>query len=160
MANHRPKHVANDKVNQRNGGFMQTTCVGRLCCIYYYLIKPLGTAVAQWLRCCAINRKVAGSIPYGFIGIFRWHIPSDGPEVDSASKRNDYQENFLGVNAAGAWGWQPYHISVPLSWNPGTLTSWKILGHSSPVTGLLYFLQKKKGSLFAWKGFVIHMPGA
>ena len=25
---------------------------------------------AQWLRCCATNRKVAGSIPDGFIGIF------------------------------------------------------------------------------------------
>ena len=32
-----------------------------------------GTAVAQWLRCCAINRKVTGSIPAGFIGIFYWH---------------------------------------------------------------------------------------
>ena len=30
----------------------------------------LGTAVAQWLRCCATNRKVAGSSPDGFIGIF------------------------------------------------------------------------------------------
>ena len=30
----------------------------------------LGTAVAQWLRCCATNRKVAGSIPDGVIGIF------------------------------------------------------------------------------------------
>jgi len=29
-----------------------------------------GTAVAQWLRCCATNRKVAGSIPDGVIGIF------------------------------------------------------------------------------------------
>ena len=29
-----------------------------------------GTAVAQWLRCCATNRKVAGSIPNGVIGIF------------------------------------------------------------------------------------------
>ena len=28
------------------------------------------TAVAQWLRCCATNRKVAGSIPDGVIGIF------------------------------------------------------------------------------------------
>jgi len=26
------------------------------------------TAVAQWLRCCATNRKVAGSIPVGVIG--------------------------------------------------------------------------------------------
>ena len=29
-----------------------------------------GTAVAQWLRCCATNRKVAGLIPVGVIGIF------------------------------------------------------------------------------------------
>ena len=29
-----------------------------------------GTAVAQWLRCCATNRKVAGSISDGVIGIF------------------------------------------------------------------------------------------
>ena len=28
------------------------------------------TAVAQWLRCCATNRKVTGSIPAGVIGIF------------------------------------------------------------------------------------------
>ena len=26
--------------------------------------------VAPWLKCCAINRKVAGSIPDGIIGIF------------------------------------------------------------------------------------------
>ena len=34
------------------------------------LILLLGTAVAQWLRCCATNRKVAGSISDGVIGIF------------------------------------------------------------------------------------------
>ena len=33
-----------------------------------------GTAVAQWLRCYATNRKVAGSIPAGVIGIFYWNI--------------------------------------------------------------------------------------
>jgi len=27
--------------------------------------------VAQWLRCCATNRKIAGSIPDGVIGIFQ-----------------------------------------------------------------------------------------
>ena len=32
--------------------------------------KYLGTAVAQWLRCCATNRNVAGSIPAGVTGIF------------------------------------------------------------------------------------------
>jgi len=29
-----------------------------------------GTAVAQWLRCCATNRKIAGSIPAGVSGFF------------------------------------------------------------------------------------------
>ena len=63
------------------------------------------TAVAQWLRCCATNRKVAGSIPAGVSGffidikIFRSH---HGPGVESASNRNEYQEHFLGVNVAGA----------------------------------------------------------
>jgi hypothetical protein len=33
-------------------------------------MNSLGTAVAQWLRYCATNRKVAGSIPDGVIGIF------------------------------------------------------------------------------------------
>jgi len=32
--------------------------------------EKMGTAVAQWLRRCATNRKVAGSIPAGVIGIF------------------------------------------------------------------------------------------
>jgi len=35
------------------------------------------TTVAQWLRCCATNRKVAGSIPGGVFGIFHWHNPSN-----------------------------------------------------------------------------------
>ena len=30
----------------------------------------------SWLRHCATTRKVAGSIPDGFIGIFHWHNPS------------------------------------------------------------------------------------
>jgi len=63
------------------------------------------TAVTQWLRCCATNRKAAGSIPGGVSGFFfdiksfRSHY---GPGVDSASNRNDYQEYFLVVKAAGA----------------------------------------------------------
>ena len=63
-----------------------------------------GTMVAQWLRCCSTNRKVAGSIPDGVIGFFvdikyfRLHY---GPGVNSASNRNEYQEYFLGVKSAG-----------------------------------------------------------
>jgi hypothetical protein len=33
-------------------------------------------AVAQWLRHCATNQKIAGSIPNGVTGIFHWHNPS------------------------------------------------------------------------------------
>jgi len=62
-------------------------------------------AVTQWLRCCATNRKVAGSIPAGVNGSFI-DIKSSrsfyGPGVDSTSNRNEYQEYFLVVNAAGA----------------------------------------------------------
>ena len=40
------------------------------------VLVHIGTMVAQWLRCCATNWKVAGSIPNGVIGIFHWHNPS------------------------------------------------------------------------------------
>jgi hypothetical protein len=51
-------------------------------------------------------------------------------EVESASNRNEYQEYFLGVKAAGAWDWQPYHVHVPIVFKPGNL---KLLEHSGPV---------------------------
>ena len=47
------------------------SCAGL--CLLCYLHTSVGTAVAQCLRCCATNRKVAGSIPAGVIGIFHWH---------------------------------------------------------------------------------------
>jgi hypothetical protein len=33
----------------------------------------LGNVVEQWLRCCATNRKVTGTIPAGVTGIFHWY---------------------------------------------------------------------------------------
>jgi hypothetical protein len=39
--------------------------------LLYFGLK--GQAVAQWLRHCATNRKVAESIPDSVIGIFYWH---------------------------------------------------------------------------------------
>ena len=79
--------------------------------IYIYSLLPsftfnlayvnwVGTAVAQWLRCCATNRKVAVSIPAGVSGFFidtKSFRSYYGPRVDSASNRNEYQEYFLGV---------------------------------------------------------------
>ena len=66
---------------------------------FYFLRTVQKTEVAQWLRCCVTNRKVAGSIPAGVSGFFidiksfRSHY---GPGVDSASNRNEYQDYFLG----------------------------------------------------------------
>jgi hypothetical protein len=38
--------------------------------IYYTKERDRGHAVAHWLRHCATNQKVMGSIPDGVIGIF------------------------------------------------------------------------------------------
>ena len=60
----------------------------------------LGTAVAQRLRCCDTNRKVAGLIPAGVIGIFHWHkiLPiALRLWCRLSSNRNEYQEHFLGM---------------------------------------------------------------
>ena len=100
-----------------------------------------GTAVAQWLRCCATNWKIAGSIPAGVSGFFidiksfRSHYD---PGVDSASNRNEYQEYFPGGKGIRCIRLTTYHHPVSLSRNLGTLTSWNPLDLSRPVTGLIY----------------------
>ena len=61
--------------------------------------------VAQWLRCCATNRKVAGSVPAGVSGFFidrKSFRLRNGPGINSPSNRNEYQEYLVGVEAAGA----------------------------------------------------------
>ena len=54
-----------------------------------------GTAVIQWLRCCATNRKVAGSIPAGgiFIDIKSFRILGSTQPLTEMSTRN-----FLGYS--------------------------------------------------------------
>ena len=56
------------------------------------------------VRRCVTNRKVAGSIPTvsGFFIDIKSFRSQYGPGVDSASNRNEYLENFLGVNTVGA----------------------------------------------------------
>ena len=76
-----------------------------------------GTAVAQWLRCCATNRKVAGSIPADVSGFFilpiaLWHW--GGTET--------------GCKGGRCVRLTTYHHPVPLSRNLGTSTSWNSLG--------------------------------
>ena len=94
-----------------SGSFEATTVI---CCVYglsvsiVYQTASLYRHLLQLVKvkvCCATNRKVAGSIPAGVSGFFidiksfRSHY---GPGVDLASNRNEYQEYFLGVKAAGA----------------------------------------------------------
>ena len=99
-------------------------------CFYTIIVmhsNNWGTAVAQCLRCCATNRKVAGSIPASVTGFFidiksfRSHY---GPGVDSASNRNEYQEYFLGGKGGRCVRLTTYHHPVPLSRNLGALNSW------------------------------------
>ena len=65
-----------------------------------YFIKIGGTQWRSWSRYCATNRKVAGSIPDGVIGIFHCHNPS-GHTVALGSTQ-PLTEYFLVVKAAGA----------------------------------------------------------
>jgi len=64
-----------------------------------------GTAVAQWLRCCATNRKVASSIPDGVIGIFHRHNSSHRTmALGSTQPLTEMSTSSVssGVKAAGA----------------------------------------------------------
>ena len=99
------------------------------------------TAVAQWLRCYATNRKVAGSIPAGVSGFFidiKSFLSPYCAWVDSASNINEYQEYFLGGKGGRCVRLTTYHHPVPLSRNLGTSTPWNPLGPSGTVTGLVY----------------------
>jgi hypothetical protein len=61
--------------------------------------------VAQWLRYCATNRKVAGSIPDVVIGLFHRHNPSDRTmALGSTQPLTEMSTRSIswGVKAAGA----------------------------------------------------------
>ena len=82
---------------------------------------------------CATSRKVAGLIPDGVIGILRWHNPSGrtmalglAQPLTEMSTRNI----SCGVKTFGAYGWQPYHLRVPIVLKSGSLN---LLEPSGPV---------------------------
>jgi len=116
--------------------------------------KATISAVAQWLRCCATNRKVAVSIAAGVTGFFidiKSFRSYYGPVVDSAFNKNKCQVYFLGVKGGRCVRLTTYHQPVPLSRNLGALTSWKLLGLSRPVMGLLYLYTWLLMSIFSYK---------
>ena len=60
-----PKHV---EVLKDSSDLFVILCI---CLVFSAnILNKVGTAIAQWLRCCATNRKVAGSIPDDITGIF------------------------------------------------------------------------------------------
>ena len=92
-------------LGQHGTGIVSQCWVNMACEYYITMLALTRTAVAQWLRCCATNRKVAGSIPAVVSGFFidiKFFQSHCGPGVDSASNRNEYQEYFLVVKAVSA----------------------------------------------------------
>jgi len=100
-----PKHV---EFYSKNKFEKLVHLVGFIIRIYHDAWSPerkICKIHVEWLRCCATNRKVAGSIPTDIIGFFIdiksfWSHYVRG--VDSFSNRNEYQDYFLGIKAAGA----------------------------------------------------------
>jgi hypothetical protein len=77
----------------------------KLIVLFATVVTVGGTFLEQVVG--ATSRKAAVSIPDDVIGIFHRRNTSDRNMVlgvDSTSNRNEYQEYFLGVKAAGAWG--------------------------------------------------------
>jgi hypothetical protein len=86
----------------------------------------------------ATNRRIAGSIPDGVIGIVRWHNPSGHTTALGMTPS-------LTEMSARSVSWGPVRradnlttFMCWLSWNLETSASWDSQGLSRPVTGLLY----------------------
>jgi len=125
-------------------------------------VNNMGTAVAQWLRCCATNRKVAGSIQAGVSGFF---IDIILPITLWPWGRLSLQQKWVPGAFPGGKGGRcvrltTYHHPVPLSRNLGALTSWNPLGLSKPVmvrTALPFYVNNRH-MRYAFKLAVVH-PG-
>jgi len=71
----------------------------------------------------SLYSKVTVSIPDGVIGIFHWHNPSGRTmALGLAQPLTEMStRNISWVKAAGAYGWQPYHLLVPIVLKSGNL---------------------------------------
>jgi hypothetical protein len=105
-----------------------------------HLQWTVGYAVVSWLRHCTTSRKVAGSIPNGFIGIFHWHNPSSctmAVELTQPLTQMSTRNISLGVKVAGAWGWQPHHLPVPTVLKSGSLNLLELSGPVQAHNGIV-----------------------
>jgi hypothetical protein len=117
--------------------------------------RPVGVTLwSSRLRHCTTSQKVAGSIPDGVIGIFHWHIPSFRTmDLGSTKLLTEISTRNIswGVKAAGAYGWQSYHLNVPVlfkseslnlleTWEPSQVYAGIALPLPFTVNGLALFV--------------------
>ena len=105
------------------------------------------TRWCRWLRRFMAEGRLRfpmGSLDFSLTYSFQPHY---GPGVESASKRNEYQEYLIGggVKAASAQGLQPCQLNVPTkeSWEPQQ-PRWNPRGLSRPVQEQFYLLLAQK----------------
>jgi len=85
------------------------------------------------------SQKVTGSIPDGVIENFHWHNPSGctmalgltQPLTEMSTRNISW-----GVKAAGAQGWQPYHLRVPIFLKSGSLNLLETSGSVRACNGI------------------------
>ena len=107
---------------------------------------------AEWYKRTPTSKKLKESIiqhSWWCQDFSPWHNRAGRTTALGSTQppnRNEYQVCFLssgmllGVKAAGAYGWQPTTITVPLSQNLGALTLLDPSGPTWPVQGRLYLL--------------------
>ena len=98
----------------------------------------------SWLRHRATSRKVSGSIPDGVFGVFHWHIPSGRTmALGLTQPLTEMSTTNIScmVKAADVYGWQPYHLHVPIVLKSGSL-----------------ILQEPSGPVQACNGIVLQHP--
>jgi hypothetical protein len=94
---------------------------------YAVIFLYMWSVATRWrsrLRHCSTSRKVAVSIPDCVTGISHWHNPSGRTmALDSTHPLTEMSTRNIswGVKAAGAQGWQPYNLHVPIVLKSGSL---------------------------------------
>jgi hypothetical protein len=87
------------------------------------------------------SRKFAGSISDGVTGIFNWNNPAGRivalgltePLTEMSTRNNSW-----GVKAAGAYGWQAYHIHVLIVLKYGSLNLLELYGPVQAYNGITF----------------------
>ena len=93
------------------------------------LLQPVAHLV-EALRSKPEGRGLNSRCFYQIFSLTYFFRPHYGPRVDSAYNRNKYQECFLGAKAAGALGWQPYNLHLPIFMKSRSLN---LLEPSGPI---------------------------